>query len=127
MLSIEMRSLIEKAEHRAFATEGEDGPNVVPVSAAHCIEDAVVLCDFFMNKTAQNVRQGVSSALACWSGGKGIQIKGHATYEESGERFDRIVAWAKEKYPERTLSGVIVIIPDSAYDITPGNAGKQLL
>jgi predicted pyridoxine 5'-phosphate oxidase superfamily flavin-nucleotide-binding protein len=127
MLTTEVRSFIEKAEHRALATEGEDGPNVIPVSATHIIDDSVVLCDFFMGKTAQNALRGMPAALALWKGFEGIQIKGPIAYEREGERYERIGKWAKEKYPDRTLAGIIVLSPQAVYDLTPGNSGKQLL
>lgn len=126
MLSPEVRSFIEKAEHRALATEGEDGINVVPLSAAHIVDDCVVLCDFFMRKTAQNASRGAPAALALWKGFEGIQIKGVVAYEREGKRYEHFVAWAKEKYPDRTLAGIIVLSPQVAYDLTPGKSGKQL-
>lgn len=126
MLTPEIRAFIENSEQKALATTGNQGLNVVPVSAAHIIEDTIVLCDFFMSKTAEHAKHGCQAALALWKGFEGIQIKGQLIYETEGDRFDQIFEWAKKKYPERTLSGVLVLLPKSVFDLAPGNAGKRI-
>lgn len=101
--------------------------NVVPVSAAHIIEDTIVLCDFFMSKTAEHAKHGCQAALALWKGFEGIQIKGPLTYETEGGRFDQVAGWAKKKYPERRLSGILVLSPEEVFDLVPGHEGKRIL
>jgi predicted pyridoxine 5'-phosphate oxidase superfamily flavin-nucleotide-binding protein len=107
------------ATGRALATSGPAGLNVVPVSAAHVINEAIHLFDFFMNKTVVNIKQNPHAALACWDGLAGVQIKAIAEYITEGEVFAAADAWAKETYPDRTLRGLIVLHPLECYSVSP--------
>ena len=124
-LSPEIVDAIQKAEHKALATFcGE--VNVVPVSVLEIVDGDIWLFNFFMDKTAKNICAEPSAALALWRGMEGVQLKGKVTHEESGENFDRAKAKMKEKFPERTIKGLLIFKPESVYDLTPGAGGRKL-
>lgn len=125
-LTKEILEIINSADNRALATVGEDGPNVVPLSMVVTDQDSIVICDCFMGKTAANLANDPRAAIAFWKGFVGVQVKGKITYETSGENFDLYVKWLKEKHPDRTLRGVLVMSPEKVFDLAPSNAGCQL-
>lgn len=119
---------IEVATTKAFATYGEDGINVVPVSVVVIEDGTICLYNFFMGKTVKNLRNNPRVALVCWQGLEGIQIKGEAQYETGGPRFEAAVVEMTERFPDRVLSGVIVISPMQIYDVSAeaGRAGALI-
>ncbi len=125
-LSNEMVETIKNAEQLAIASNGEDGINIAPLSSVHTEDGLIMLYDFFMDKTAQNVKQNPEVALAVWIGMAGIQIKGKVSYQTEGDIFTSREAWAKVKFPDRILKGVLVLTPEVVYDLTPSNAGARL-
>ncbi len=125
-LTCEVVESITTAEHKALATYCSGEINVVPVSALNVVGEDIWLYDFFMDKTAKNVCAEPAAALALWHGMEGVQLKGHVSYQVAGESFDEANKWAKEKFPERTLKGVLVFKPEVIYDLTPGAGGKKL-
>lgn len=127
MLTKDIIDALQNAGARALATTGPHGVNVVPVSVIHTSETEIHLFDFFMGKTVENLKVESSVALTAWSGLVGIQIKGESEYVESGEMFDSYAVEMKERFPERTLHGVIVIKPSYLYDISAGSEAGRLL
>jgi predicted pyridoxine 5'-phosphate oxidase superfamily flavin-nucleotide-binding protein len=115
-------TVIENAEAKALATARNGDLNVVPVSMIRVLPATIWLFDFFMDKTAANIKTSSRIALTTWSGLKGIQIKGTASYVMEGPLFTEAVAWVKTQNPERVLRGLIVINPESMHDISPGGA-----
>jgi hypothetical protein len=112
---------------RALATDGPHGINVVPVSVVAIEGEAIILHDFFMGKTVANIKENPAVALTAWDGPWGLQIKGHATYEVSGESFTHAVAAMARDYPDRIVRGIIRIVPQTVYTVAPGpEAGKLL-
>lgn len=109
---------LKHAEGRALATLAPDGPHVVAVSSIICNDDEIVIVDYFMSKTIDNIQANPKVALAWWSELRGYQIKGTVVYETTGELFDLATDFAAKKFPERTVKGVLRITPTVVYDIT---------
>lgn len=113
---------------RVLATYGPAGLNVVPVSVVTKDGEALILYDFFMGKTVTNIQGTGDVSLTAWDGLMGIQLKGRATYENAGDFFDASVGIMLERFPERTLRGVVRIIPTAVFSVSAGaEAGKQLV
>jgi hypothetical protein len=119
---------ILNAEARALATTGPNGVNVVPVSVVTVNDGHIYLYNFFMGKTVENLLAEPAVALTCWKGLEGIQIKAIAAYIEEGELFNLAQTEMLTRFPERTLSGVIVLTPTKVYDASADSAraGKVL-
>lgn len=126
-LPIETVAFIRNSEHKALATYGPDGVNVVPLSMIAVDDEHIVICDCFMDKTRSNVKQDPRVALAFWHGFDGVQVKGTVAYEEEGDRFGQYAEKLKVQHPDRQLCGVLVFTPEKVYDLSPKNAGKQLV
>ncbi|HWC57947.1 MAG TPA: pyridoxamine 5'-phosphate oxidase family protein [Candidatus Paceibacterota bacterium] len=116
------------AESKALATLSAEGMvNVVPVSSIRVEEDAVILVNYFMDKTLANILATGHVALVAWSKGIGYQIKGTVRYEASGAVFDRTVAWVATIFPDRTVKGVLIITPTELYDVAPVKNTAEVL
>lgn len=127
MLTPEIQSQISDAEARALATTGPNGVNVVPVSVVNVTNTEIHLYDFFMGKTVVNLQAEPQVALTAWSGLSGMQVKATATYVTNGDVFAAAKTEMRERFPERTLSGVIVLTPTAVYDISAGaTAGTKI-
>jgi predicted pyridoxine 5'-phosphate oxidase superfamily flavin-nucleotide-binding protein len=128
MLSKEIKHQLLTAEAKSLATYGSAGVNVIAVYSIDVTDEAIILYNFFMGKTIENIIAAPEVALAAWSGFVGVQVKGVATYVTEGERFDEAVVVMKEKFPERTLRGLVVLTPRTVYDISAkaGQAGQLL-
>ncbi|MCA9356661.1 pyridoxamine 5'-phosphate oxidase family protein [Candidatus Nomurabacteria bacterium] len=127
MLTKDIIDALQNAEARALATTGPHGINVVPFSVIDVSETEIHLFNFFMSKTVENLKENKTVALIAWSGLAGIQIKGEADYVESGEMFDSYTKEMKERFPERTLHGIITIKPSYLYDVSAGSEAGRLL
>ena len=113
---------------RALATCGSAGLNVVPVSVVTKEDNSLILYDFFMGKTVVNINATGEVALTAWDGLVGIQIKGQACYESSGDSYNKAVTVMRGRFPERTLRGIIRISPEAVFLVSPGTeAGQQLV
>jgi len=119
---------IEAAEQKALATSCNGEVNVVPVSVVRVSDGNIWLHDFFMNKTAKNVCEEPQASLALWSGLNGVQIKGQINYLTEGGDFEAASKWSKEKFPERTLRGLLIFTPETVYDASAkaDGAGERL-
>ncbi len=126
-LPSEIIKTIEEAENKVLATIGEDGPNVIPLSMVVVDGDDIIVCDCFMDKTVKNLSRDTRAAMSFWKGFVGIQVKGHISYETTGEHYDRYTEWLKGKHPDRTLRGVLVMTAEHVYDLAPSNAGVELV
>lgn len=122
----EVRALLETAEQKVLATMGSDGPNVIPLSMVEVASDRIYICDCFMDKTVANIRNETRVALAFWKGFEGVQIKGSVSYKTEGAEFERFRNWLLERHPDRTLRGVLIVVPTAVYDIAPARAGMKL-
>lgn len=121
-----VEEFILSADSKALATVSALGVlNVVPVSSVRVFDGKVVLVNYFMDKTFQNIISNDQVALVAWSKMIGYQIKGRAEYKDSGEVFDTVVSWIKETIPGRVVKGVIIITPIEVYDIAPDKKTKE--
>lgn len=118
----DIQSFIEHAPSRALATWSGESVNVVPVSVVRIVPAGIQLFDFFMGKTRENLKHSPRVALACWSGFAGVQVKGVVTYESEGADFENAQAWALHQFPDRTLYGLITLVPDECFDLSVGGA-----
>lgn len=103
--------ILDPATHKALATSGPHGLNVVPVSAIRIVDEYIYLFDFFMNKTRENVQQQPEVSLTAWRGLDGYQIKAECSYEDSGPHFDHAKSWCTQQFPTRSLHAVLVLTP----------------
>jgi len=113
---------IETAEAKALATMSQDGINVVPVSMVRVVDGKIWLFDFFMNKTAANLKNNPIVAFTAWSKMVGVQVKASAKYITEGQDFEAAVAWVFTQNPARVVKGLIILQPTELFDISPGGA-----
>lgn len=114
----EVINCVLEAENKAFATIGEDGLNVVPVSTTFVEDGKIMLVNYFFEKTAENVQDNPEVSLVCWEGlNGGYQIKGSCNYRTDEETLKPIKKWADEKHPDRTVHAVLLIDPEQIYDV----------
>ncbi len=119
MLTTQQIHFIQNADSKALATYGDGGVNVVPVSVINVPnESTIVLYDFFMQKTVANIAHDTNVALCAWSGLTGLQIKGTVSYDTSSEAFHTAAADMLEKFPTRTLKGVLTVTVLGVYDVS---------
>lgn len=125
--------IFTKVPAAIFATATADGaPNAVPVGAKKVIDpETILISDQFFNKTAANLKSNPKVAVTFWEGHEGYQIKGTATVETSGPRFEETAKWiaemgAKAGFPLKSKGAVIIKI-DEIFGVAPGpGAGKKL-
>jgi Pyridoxamine 5'-phosphate oxidase len=122
MFSSTVIDILTTATAKAFATNGNAGINVIPVSMIKVNDDTIWLFDFFMDKTAQNLYTDTQVALTAWTDMKGVQIKASANYCTEGDAFTEAVIWVKEQNPARIVKGLIILTPTKIHDISPGGA-----
>lgn len=121
--------MLLQAEGKALATTGSDGQaHVVPVSTVRVEDGKIILVNYFLGQTLVNLERNAQVALAFWKGLAGYQVKGVASYEVQGERFDLTAAWVKQILPDRVVKGIVVITPVQVFDISAGpEAGKEVV
>ncbi len=128
-----MTELFNKVPAAILATSTGDGtPNAVPVGAKKVIDDETVLIsDQFFGKTLANMKSNPKVAITYWEGHEGYQLKGTATIETSGQRYEDTAKWieemgAKAGFPLKSKGAVILKI-EEIYGVAPGpGVGKQL-
>ena len=127
-MKTEIEQAITGASAMALATTGVHGVNVVPVSVVKVVGDTIHLFNFFMHKTVDNLVSAPEVAFSCWQGLSGVQIKATATYVTEGALFEEAVSEMLERFPTRTLGGVIVLEPSAIFDCSADaeKAGVQL-
>lgn len=117
--SEQIKTEILESDNKAFATNGKHGLNVVPVSTIRIVNDEILLMNYFLNKTLENILENPKIALTCWKGLKGYQIKGSIVYVSEGEIFLEAKEWVRKNVPNRVLKGLIILNPEEIYDISP--------
>ncbi len=119
---------IISAESKALATSCSMGINVVPVSTIKYLDEKIILVNYFMGKTLNNIKENPEVALVCWKGLEGIQIKGVTEYVEKGDLYTSIKEWVKQILPDRVVKGILVLTPHELYDIsvTSSQPGQKL-
>jgi predicted pyridoxine 5'-phosphate oxidase superfamily flavin-nucleotide-binding protein len=100
-----IKQFILTADSKALGTISSEGIiNVVPVSSIKVINEKIVLVNYFMDKTLENIKSNNQVSLVVWSKMIGYQIKGTVEYLTNGSVFDEIVLWIRETIPSRRLS-----------------------
>lgn len=122
-----IEDIITNSESAALATMGPNGLNVVPISVFSVQGEEIHLYDFFMKKTSENIKAEPKVALTCWKGFVGVQVKATVEYETIGPDYEAAVVEMKERFPERTLAGLIRLTPTAVYDVAPGTTGENML
>ena len=121
-----VEEFILSADSKALATASSSGVlNVVPVSSVKVFEGKIVLVNYFMDKTLQNINSNNQVSFVAWSKMIGYQIKGIVEYKEQGEIFDKVVSWIKDTIPGRVVKGVLIITPNEVHDIAPDKKTKE--
>jgi len=118
-LSPQIVDIILHADNKALATTGPHGINVVPVSTVRIVGDNILLMNYFLKKTLDNILEQPHIALVCWKGFDGYQIKGTVEYSESGDAFEEARTWVEKNLKNRVLKGLIILKPENIYDISP--------
>ncbi len=121
-----VEKFILSADSKALATISSDGLlNVIPVSSVRVFDGKIVLVNYFMQKTLENLNSNNQVAFVAWSKMIGYQIKGSVEYQDSGEIFEDVVSWIKETIPGRVVKGVLIINPNEVHDIAPDKKTKE--
>jgi hypothetical protein len=128
-----MQELFNKVRNVVVATATPDGkPNAVPIGAKKIIDaETILISDQYFNKTVANMKANPRVSVMFWEGREGYQLKGIATIETSGPRYEDTARWidelsAKLGHPLKSKGAVILKI-EEIYDVAPGpGAGKQL-
>lgn len=120
--------MLLEAESKALATGNNETLNVVPVSTMRIIDNQIILVNYFMGKTLDNITQNPHVALVCWKGLEGLQIKGSIEHLQRGKLYEDITEWVAEILPERTVKGILVLTPEEIFDIsaTKDRAGMKI-
>lgn len=119
--SAELKKFLSHADAKALATNGPRGLNVIPVSSIFWSDaDEVVLIDYFMNKTRQNLLENPQVAFTFWSGFVGYQIKAIAKYDNKSALFHKIKLQAEELFPDRTVHGIVILTDPTYYEASAG-------
>ena len=127
----EMIDIMQKQGIIAFATASKDGvPNVVPVGMLFMGGDGNVwLVDNFLNKTLANMQENPRAAFYIWhpESKDSYQIKGTVTVENSGEDYEKAVAFAHSRKETLPAKNLVKMRVEEIFYTTPGpNAGKPL-
>ena len=110
---------ILQADNKALASYGKHNINVVPVSTIRIVDNKILLMNYFLKKTLDNIVKNPHIALSCWKGLSGYQIKGTVEYIEDGDIFEEAKEWVKRNVQNRTLKGLLIITPENVYNISP--------
>lgn len=116
----DLKETILNTDNKVLGTTGPHGLNVVPVSTVFVRDDQIWLVNYFFSKTAENLQANSSVVFTCWQDlAVGCQIKGEASYIESGDDFAEIKEWAAEKLPDRTVHAIVKIAPEEVHNVAP--------
>ncbi len=129
----EIQDMFERASAVVLATAGNDGiPNAVPVAMKKVIDpETIVISDQYFNKTLDHLKENVQVAVTFWEGNEGYQLKGLATYENEGPRFDEVAQMVAEKaaaigVPLKSKGACFIKI-DNIYSVSPGPTAGELI
>ncbi len=116
-----IQKFVLDASSKALATTGVNGLNVVPVSTIQIKDGKIWLFDYFMEKTAQNIKCNNNNnkvSLVCWSGLQGFQLKGVASYFDSGADFENAKGYVKQIHPDRKLKGLVILDVIEVFEVS---------
>jgi len=135
-LTDEIKEVFEKHKQsfRAYpmATASADGiPNVAPMASVWLTDDETIwICDNFMSKTLQNLKENPIVAIHFWNPEtkRCFQVKGDVEIQTSGEDYESMYARVKKEKPHHPAKSLIVIKITGVFECTPGkNAGMKVL
>jgi predicted pyridoxine 5'-phosphate oxidase superfamily flavin-nucleotide-binding protein len=121
-----IKEFILNADSKALATFANENINVVPVSVIKIQDENIILLNFFMGKTVENIKLNNKVAIVFWKGLDGYQIKCEVKYLEEGEMYENENKWSKENFPERMLKGVLILEPKEIFDVALTNPGAKI-
>jgi|OM-RGC.v1.026677816 Predicted flavin-nucleotide-binding protein structurally related to pyridoxine 5''-phosphate oxidase len=113
-----VQDILTTSPARVLASRDETGVNAVPISMVRANERDIWICNFFMEKTVENVQNNPYVSLVAWNGANGMQVKGRVEYITEGEVFEEARAWVEETNPARTLKGLLVLTPTGVFDVS---------
>jgi len=121
--------ILNNADGKALGTITEEGVHVVPVSTIKLEGDRILLVNYFMNKTLENINKNPKVSLAFWRGLAGYQVKANTEYVTEGEAFNTIKEYVAGILPDRVVKGVLVLTPTAVYDVsaTISQPGERIL
>ena len=129
-----IKELFDKTPTVVLSTATVDGiPNAVPVGAKKILDaETILISDQYLNKTLANMKANPKVGLTFWQEREGYQLKGTATVETIGRRFEETVQWIEELSAKvgRPLKskGAVILQIEEIYSITSGpGAGKRLV
>ncbi len=125
------RSLMSHGRVMALATATSDGdPNVVPMQQCWWYdEDTMVIGDFFMRRTRENVQQNGRASFTAWSDEptRGYKFTGAAEYCTDGPEYDFANNEMHKRLPDKNFKGVVVVRVEKVFDIKSGpDAGIEI-
>jgi predicted pyridoxine 5'-phosphate oxidase superfamily flavin-nucleotide-binding protein len=129
----EMIDMLEAVSFAILATATPDGnPNAVPIGAKKILDnETILLSDQFFNKTLANMKANPRVSLTFWKDHGGYQIKGAATIETKGSRYEETAKWIEDMgkkmgYPLKS-KGAVILKVEEIYSIGAGpDAGKRI-
>ncbi|NQT73800.1 MAG: pyridoxamine 5'-phosphate oxidase family protein [Chloroflexi bacterium] len=129
-----IKELFDKTPTVVLSTATVDGiPNAVPVGAKKILDaETILISNQYLNKTLANMKANPKVGLTFWQEREGYQLKGTATVETTGRRFEETVQWIEELSAKvgRPLKskGAVILQIEEIYSITSGpGAGKRLV
>ena len=124
-----MRELLKETDIWVMATaDGNGMPNAVPIRFVKLMDDdRLLLVDNFMKKTVDNISTNPNVSISVWKDTTGYQFKGKAKIETSGPNFEAGTIMVKDKIPELTPKGIVLVEIGSIYITSPGpDAGNKV-
>lgn len=118
-LSQKVIDILQSADSKALATTGPHGLNVVPVSTIRIVDGKIWLINYFFKKTLENILANPAVSLVGWKGFDGFQIRASVEYVDEGPQFEEAKRWVAQSLPDRVVKGILILTPESAYDISP--------
>ncbi len=115
----------------SLATASKDGiPNVVPVGMLFLAEDGNIwIVDNFFKKTLANMKENPKASFYVWTpeSPESWQVKGTLTIENSGEDYEKAVAFAHAKKETLPAKNLVKMKVEEVYYVTPGpHAGDKI-
>lgn len=120
-----LKKFLLNSEAKSLATFGKYGINVIPVSTIFIEEDKIILVDYFMQKTLENILENKEISFAAWRDLFGFQIKADCEYVKDGELFKKIVVKVKDILPDRIVKGILILSIKNIVDIAPSKNTRE--
>ena len=132
-LTADMKEVFMNTKPYYVATASKAGvPNVAPMGMVILQDDdeTIWLIDNFMKKTLANLEENPRLSVACWNKDckAMVQLKCSAVIENSGEDYEKAVAFAHSKGEQFPAKHLIKLKIEEVYSVAPGpEAGSKLL